>query len=97
MPVSVLPRLEMIADENRVEPDFLGKTREIEQIGRAELLGRGLVSEFQHLSLLQKIHHGDTEGVEFPFAFPAQAGTYFSASRLLPSGSRLSPRIKSVG
>ena len=52
MPVGVLPRLEMVADEDRVEPDLLGETREIEQIGRAELLGRGLVSEFQHLSLL---------------------------------------------
>jgi hypothetical protein len=50
--VGVLPRLEMVADEDRVEADLLGEAREIEQLTRTELLGRGLVSEFQHLSLL---------------------------------------------
>src|SRR5204863_4577568 len=52
VPVGMLPRLEMVADKDRVEPDLLGEAREIEQLRRGELLGRGLVSKFQHLSLL---------------------------------------------
>jgi hypothetical protein len=48
----MLPRLEVIADKDRVEPDLFGEAREIEQIARPELLGRRLVSKFQHLSLL---------------------------------------------
>src|SRR5205814_10301783 len=52
VPVGMLPRLEMVADEDRVEADLLGEAREIEQLLRGELLGRGLVSEFQHRSLL---------------------------------------------
>src|ERR1700693_2125266 len=42
----------MVADKHRVEADLFGEAGEIEQFARAELLGRGLVSEFQHLSLL---------------------------------------------
>src|SRR5216684_5756687 len=64
VPVGMLPRLEMVADEDRVEPDLFGEAREIEQLLRGELLGRGLVSKFQHLSLLLRVHHGDTEDTE---------------------------------
>src|SRR5580704_6037431 len=52
MPVGVLPRLEMVADEYRIEADLLGQTREVEQFARPELFGRRLVSEFQQLLLL---------------------------------------------
>ena len=40
-------RLEVVADENRVETVVLGGDGEIEQLARAELLGRGLVAEPQ--------------------------------------------------
>src|SRR5262249_16093840 len=43
--VDVLPRLKVVADEDRVEADFLGKARGAQQLARRELLGRGLVSE----------------------------------------------------
>src|SRR5262245_33846553 len=45
MAVDVLPRLKVVADEDRVEADFLGKAREAQQLVRRELLRRGLVSE----------------------------------------------------
>jgi hypothetical protein len=48
MAVDVLPWLKVVADEDRIETDLLGKTREAQQIGRRELLGRRLVSEFDH-------------------------------------------------
>jgi len=48
MPVRVFPRLEVVADKNRVEPDLFGETRKIQQLARTELFGRGLVPELQH-------------------------------------------------
>src|SRR5438045_2309651 len=48
MTVDVLPWLEMIADEDRIETDFLGKTREAQQFARRKLLRRRLVSELDH-------------------------------------------------
>src|SRR5207253_2551819 len=54
MAVGMLPWLEMVADEHRVETDLFGQARKIQEFARSELLGRGLVSEFQHLSLLQR-------------------------------------------
>src|SRR5262249_17636189 len=48
MAVDVLPRLKVVADEDRVEADFLGKAREAQQLARRELLRRGLVSELDH-------------------------------------------------
>src|ERR1700730_9113144 len=48
MAVDVLPWLKVIADEDRIEPDFLGKTREAQQLARRELLRRCLVSELDH-------------------------------------------------
>ena len=44
MAVGVTPRLEMVADENRIESVGLGRDREIEQLARAELLSRSLVA-----------------------------------------------------
>ncbi len=58
--IGMLPRLEVVADEDQVEADLLGEAGEIEQLARAELLGRGLVSEFQHLSLLSNVIHNET-------------------------------------
>src|SRR5438552_3687303 len=52
MTVGMLPGLEVVADEYRVEADLFRQAGEVEQFARAELLSRGLVSEFQHLSLL---------------------------------------------
>ena len=48
MAVDVLPWLEVVADEDRIETDFLGKAREAQQPARRELLRRGLVSELDH-------------------------------------------------
>jgi hypothetical protein len=48
MAVDVLPWLKVIADEDRIEADFLGKTREAQQLARRELLRRCLVSELDH-------------------------------------------------
>ena len=48
MAVGVLPGLEVIADEDRVEAALLGVTRELQQLARRELLGRRLVSELEH-------------------------------------------------
>ena len=45
--IGMPPRLEVVADENRVETVVLGGDGEIEQLARAELLGRGLVAEPQ--------------------------------------------------
>jgi len=46
------PRLKMVADENRVEPDLFSQTGEVEKLIRAELFGRRLVSKFQQQPLL---------------------------------------------
>src|SRR5207302_8075712 len=45
--VGVAPGLEMVADEHRVEPVRLGRDGEVEELARAELLGRSLVPELQ--------------------------------------------------
>src|SRR5437899_1529281 len=52
MAAGVLPRLEMIADEDRVEPDLLGQAGKVQQLARSELFGRRLVSELQQWLLL---------------------------------------------
>jgi hypothetical protein len=44
----VLPWLKVVADEDRIETDFLGKTREAQQLARRELFRRCLVSELDH-------------------------------------------------
>jgi hypothetical protein len=44
----MLPWLKVVADEDRIETDFLGKTREAQQLARPELLRRCLVSELDH-------------------------------------------------
>ena len=46
--VDMLPRLEVVADERRVEADLLGHDSEIEQLRGRELFGRRLVSELEH-------------------------------------------------
>src|SRR5208282_808741 len=46
--VGVLPRLEVVADEDGVEADFFREDGEVEQLPRAELFGGGLVAEFEH-------------------------------------------------
>src|SRR6185295_20242311 len=46
--VDMLPWLKVIADEDRIEPDFLSKTGEAQQRARRELLCRCLVSELDH-------------------------------------------------
>jgi hypothetical protein len=43
MPTSVLPGLKVIADEDRIEPDLLCGAGEVQEIGRAELFGGGLI------------------------------------------------------
>jgi hypothetical protein len=48
MAVNVVPWLKVIADEHRIEPDFLGKTGEAQQLARRELFRRCLVSELDH-------------------------------------------------
>ena len=48
MPIDMLPRLKVIADEDGIEPDFLGETGEAQQRARRELLRRCLVSELDH-------------------------------------------------
>src|SRR5882757_8804364 len=48
MAVDMLPGLKVIADEDRIEPDFLGETGEAQQRARCELLRRCLVSELDH-------------------------------------------------
>src|SRR5207237_5899893 len=48
MAVDMLPRLKVVADEDRIEADFLGKAREAQQLARRELLRRCLVSELDH-------------------------------------------------
>src|SRR5262245_54073507 len=52
MPVGVLPGLEVVADEHRVEPDLFGEARKIQQLARPELFGRGFISEFKQRQLL---------------------------------------------
>jgi hypothetical protein len=42
------PWLEVVANENAFETVFFGRDREIEQLARAELLGRSLVAKSQH-------------------------------------------------
>jgi hypothetical protein len=44
----VLPWLKVVADEDRIETDFLGKTGEVQQRARRELFRRSLVSELDH-------------------------------------------------
>src|SRR5690242_19071439 len=44
----MLPWLKMVADEDGIEADLLGKTREAQQLARRELLRRCLVSEPDH-------------------------------------------------
>ena len=46
------PGLEMIAHDDRVEPDLFGDDREIEQFTRPELLGRSLITKCQQEVLL---------------------------------------------
>src|SRR5690348_4826351 len=48
VPIDILPRLKMIADEDGIEPDFLGETRKAQQHARRELLRRCLISELDH-------------------------------------------------
>src|SRR6516162_1871107 len=48
----MLPRLEVVADKDRVEPDLLGKAREVQQLARPELFGRRLISKLQQRLLL---------------------------------------------
>src|SRR5262249_56574424 len=48
MAVDMLPWLEVVADEDRVEADFLSKAREVQQLTRRKLLRRSLVSELDH-------------------------------------------------
>src|SRR5215472_3189557 len=48
VPAVVPPRLQVIADEYRVESDRFCEHREVEELGRAELLGGRLVSEPDH-------------------------------------------------
>src|ERR1700754_3199127 len=48
MAVHVLPWLKVVADEDRIETDLLGKAREAQQLARRELLRRSLVSELDH-------------------------------------------------
>jgi hypothetical protein len=43
--VDMLPRLEVIADEHRIESDGFRLAGEVEQLCRRELFGRRLVSE----------------------------------------------------
>ena len=59
MAIDVLPWLKVVADEDRIETDFLGKTREIQQLARRELLRRCLVSELdQYTSPRRRIQVG---------------------------------------
>ena len=44
----VPPRLEMIADEHRLEADLLREAGKLEQLARSELLRRGFVAQSQH-------------------------------------------------
>ena len=46
--VGVAPRLEVVADEDALEAGALGVDCERQQVARAELLGRRLVSEGEH-------------------------------------------------
>src|SRR5215468_8982649 len=52
MSTGMLPWLEMVADEHRVEPDLLGQAGKIQEFARSELFGRRLVSELQQRLLL---------------------------------------------
>src|SRR5207247_6038925 len=45
MAVGVAPRLEVVADEHRVEATEFSRTRKPNEHGRSELLGRSLVAE----------------------------------------------------
>jgi hypothetical protein len=49
VPIGVTPRLEVVADEHALETVLFGGDSKIEQLPRAELLGRSLIAEAQHL------------------------------------------------
>jgi hypothetical protein len=48
MAIDMLPRLEVIADEGRIEADRLRLDREVQELCGRELFGRRLVSELEH-------------------------------------------------
>jgi hypothetical protein len=48
MATGVPERVEMVADEDRVEPEPLREYRVVEKIAGGELFGRGLVSKLEH-------------------------------------------------
>ena len=52
VPVRVFPRLKVIAHEHRIETGLFGEDREIQQFARPELFRRRLVSQSQHVPLL---------------------------------------------
>ncbi len=45
VPVRMAPGLEVVADKNGIEPVTFGRDRKVEELTRAELLGRSLVAE----------------------------------------------------
>ena len=48
MPAMVLPRLKVIADENRIEAKRFREAREVQELARAELLCRCFVAKLEH-------------------------------------------------
>ena len=48
MAIDMLPGLEVIADEGRIEADRLRLAGEVQKLSRRELFGRRLVSELEH-------------------------------------------------
>src|SRR5689334_14880401 len=62
MSAGMLPRLEVVADKHRVEPDLLGQAGKLQQLAWSELFGRGLVSELQQRQLLPSVSLGSSRG-----------------------------------
>ena len=58
MAIDMLPWLKVIADEDRIEPDFLGKTGEAQQRARIAPLGIGQPQRaFHELGVARVIYH----------------------------------------
>ena len=51
MTIRVPPRLQVIAHEYAVEPGVLGFDGVVEELARAELFSRGLITQSQHRSI----------------------------------------------
>ena len=100
MAVGVPPGLEVVAGPHRVEAEALGGEGEVEEPARAELLGRGLVSESQHVVLPWRTGMGARFPRDGPHAGPVEAGAVRAEAQAWAGGASvpgaLPPLVSSI-